>query len=200
MKKKNTLYVRPFFLWLKKSPRLGWITWRDCFGGWSKDITIPELEIQKVQTKSSFVKMFQSANGTAHYLQRFPQAFQGLSDTNNFWQFRKDFQTSEMSFQLVFKDPEKLWRKSSDNLVGGSKLYFHFPSGLLLWKFSLWFFNINYMIDSGNEIKLISSMMMIIIIMMIMIMKCKMSECQNPATSVIPITGCFFFQWYPLKC
>ena len=115
------------------------------------------------------------------------------------WAGQTIFDNSEKISKLLkwafnwFSKIQKLWRKSSDNLVGGSKLYFHFPSGLLLWKFSLWFFNINYMIDSGNEIKLISSMMItIIIIMMIMIMKFKMCECQSPATSVIPITGCFF--------
>ena len=133
--------------------------------------------------------MFQSANGATHYLQRFPQAFQGLSGTNNFWQFGKDFQTSEMSFQLGFKDPEIVRKKrvlillrvEADNA-------FHLDSfcGNSL-------FNANYMIDSGNEIKLISSMMItIIIIMMIMIMKFKMCECQSPATSVIPIIWC---QW-----
>ena len=93
-----------------------------------------------------------------------------------------------MSFQLGFKDPEIVRKKRVLILLRVEADYaFHLDSfcGNSL-------FNANYMIDSGNEIKLISSMMIIIIIMMIMIMKCKMSECQNPATSVIPIIGCFF--------
>ena len=88
-----------------------------------------------------------------------------------------------MSFQLGFKDPEIVRKKRVLILLRVEADYaFHLDSfcGNSL-------FNANYMIDSGNEIKLISSMMMIIIIMIIMIMKFKMCECQSPATSMIPI-------------